>query len=568
MKPGRCWNLLASLWAALLLPASGCLPGAARPSAPVASGPVAPAAGVRFRNVAAERGVRFPLSGGPLEEMTIVDVSAGGAGLLDYDGDGDLDVLLLGLSRLGLFRNDGRGFFTEVPDCGGLEAGQPWMGCAAGDVDNDGKVDLLLTGFRCLRLYRNTGRGFQDLTARSGLVGDRWNTSAAFADFDGDGDLDLYVGAYVQFGPGSRQHCPAGVGPGGEVVSGPCGPEPYPAALGRLYENDGRGVFRDVTRSAGLHRASGKTLGVAVADYDGDGRPDLYLANDRMPGDLFRNAGKLRFSSVGMLSGTAYNREGKLQGGMGVDWGDADGDGDPDLLVATYQGEPKSLYRNDGRGSFQEVSRVSGLAPADPYVAFGARFFDADNDGRLDLFLANGHALGPLEQVDKSLTYAQPMQLFLNTGSGGFAERSSSAGEAFARPVVGRGVALGDIDNDGRCDLLVGNIEGEPVLLRNETEPAGAWLRVRLAGSRSNRAGLGARVTVRAGGQSQTREVTTSSSYLSTSDPRLHFGLGGAGEVDEVVVRWPSGQVSRVRAAAVNREITVREGVREGDGQR
>jgi hypothetical protein len=506
--------------------------------------------------VAAERGIRFPMSNPDPGKMTIVEMSAGGAGFLDYDGDGWLDGLLLGLNRLALYRNDGKGGFFPVPDRAGLPEGLPWMGCAAGDFDGDGRVDLFLTGYDCARLYRNAGARFEDVTARSGIRSDRWYTSAAWTDLDKDGDLDLYAGAYVRLGPDSPRHCPIGVAPGGTVVTGPCGPEPYEPAVGTLYRNDG-GRFTDVTRAAGLHRASGKTLGVAVADYDGDGLPDLYLANDRMPGDLFRNLGGLRFENVGASTGTAYNRDGAVQGGMGVDWGDFDGDGRLDLFVATYQGEPKSLYRSEPGGVFHDVSLGAGLAPARPYVAFGTRFFDADNDGAPDLFLANGHVLGPVEKVDRTLSYAQPMQLFHNRGDGTFRDVSAAAGEAFSRRVVGRAAAFGDFDNDGRVDILVANIEGEPVLLRNETEPAGRWLRVRVEGAGRNRAGIGARVMLRQGERVLVREVTTSSSYLASNDPRLHFGLGDR-PVDEVTVRWPGGAVTKLRPESYDRELVIR----------
>jgi hypothetical protein len=268
----------------------------------------------------------------------------------------------------------------------------------------------------------------------------------------------------------------------------------------------------------------------------------------------------MRFENVGQVSGTAYNRNGEVQGGMGVDWGDFNGDGRPDLFVATYQGEPKSLYHNEGRGFLRDVSFAAGLAPAEPYVSFGVRFLDADNDGWLDLFVANGHALGPVEKTDPSLTFPQPMLFFRNDGSGVFQDLSKTAGEALARPIVGRGAAFGDFDNDGRCDVLVANLRGEPVLLRNETEPAGHWLRVRLAGNKSNRQGIGAVVTLRAGGRSQVREVTSSSSYLAANDPRLLFGLEAAASVDEVIVQWPSGRVTRVQPDGVNRELVVPEG--------
>jgi hypothetical protein len=539
----------------LILPAAlagGCDRSGAAPP-PVAARAPQP---IRFRDVGAEAGVQFPQFDPDPAKMTILEINAGGAGLLDYDGDGRLDLLLIGLHRLGLFHNEGNGRFRAVPDRAGLPEKEAWTGCAAADLDGDGQSELLLTGHRVLRLYRSDGGRFVDVTSQSGFRSDLWSTSAAFADFDNDGDLDLYVGAYVRFGPASRKYCPIGLDPKGGVVTGPCGPEPYDAERGRLYESRG-GRFRDVTGPAGLSGATGKTLGVAVGDYDGDGLIDLYLANDRVPGDLFHNVGGLRFRSEGLASGTAYNRDGRVQGGMGVDWGDYDGDGDLDLFVATYQGEPKSLYRNDGTGLFQDASFAAGLAPAQPYVGFGTRFFDADNDGYLDLLIANGHVLGPAERVDPSLSFAQPLQFFRGL-PGGRLDLSPGAGPPFLQKIVGRAAAFGDLDDDGRCDVVIANIEGEPVLLRNETEPAGHWLRVRLRGGAGNRLGIGARVTVKTAQGSQLREVTTASSYLSASDPRLHFGLGEATAVEGVTVRWPGGRQTTMRPGGVDREIEVR----------
>jgi hypothetical protein len=541
--------------------AAGCGP-AARSAARGQPSPVAPP--VRFRNVTGESGVGFRLGPNDPAQLTIAPMSAGGAGLLDLDSDGDLDLLLLGFGRTAFYRNEGESRFVDVTAAVLPGPAAAWMGCAAGDYDGDGRVDLFLSGYHCARLYRNAGGRFVDRTRGSGIVADRWFTSAAFADVDGDGDLDLYAGGYVRFGPASPQHCPVGVDAAGKAVTGPCGPEPYPALPGKLWVNEG-GRFRDVTRAAGLEHATGKTLGVAFGDYDDDGDPDLYLANDRMPGDLFRNAGEPggipRFRNVAAAAGTAYNRDGEVQGGMGVDWGDYDGDGRLDLFVATYQGEPKSLYRNEGRGLFREVSAGAGLAPAQPFVAFGARFADFDNDGWLDLFLANGHVLGPVEKVDPTLSYPQPLQLFHSRGDGTFQEVAAQAGAALATRIVGRGAATGDWDNDGRVDLVAVDLEGSPVLLHNETENQNHWLRVRLDGAGDNRQGIGARATLRVPGAAHTqlRQATAGGSYLAASDPRLLFGLGDAGAGLELVVRWPSGATSRVRPAGVDREVVVRE---------
>lgn len=554
-------------WLALCLAAlaAGCHDGPRAP-APHGEALASPEGSIRFEQLAEASGIDFRLTQGDPSLLNLLQVSAGGAGLLDYDGDGDLDVLLLGLSRCALYANDGRGHFRDVTAQSGLSTAGAWMGCATGDFDNDGRTDLFVSGYRCARLYRNRGGRFEDVTRASGIRQDRWFTSAGFADVDKDGDLDVYVGAYVQFGPDEEQQCPLGVDPAGQVISGPCGPERYRPQVGTLYLNLGNGRFRDVTRASGLSLAAGKTLGVAFADFDQDGKTDLYLANDRMRCDLFRNqgfsGGVPRFSNVGVASGTAYSRDGHAQSGMGTDWGDADNDGRLDLFVATFQDESKCLYVNQGRGQFVDSSLAAGLAPADPYVTFGARLVDLDNDGSLDLVVANGHVFAPIGRVDRRLSYPQPLQVFRNRGDGTFDDVSGTAGPVFQVPIVGRAVASGDLDNDGRTDVVAVDLLHGAVVLKNETATPNHWLRVRLRGTKSNRDGIGALVRVRAGGREQVRQVTTCSSYLSASDPRLLFGLGPAETIDRVSVRWPSGRVSTLSAVKADREITI---VEDGD---
>lgn len=546
----------------LLALAGGCRPGnEAEPPGRIEA--ATPTSALRFQDITEASGIGFRLTQGDPALLTILQVSAGGAGLLDYNGDGNLDVLLLGLSRCALYANDGGGHFRDVTAVSGLSTGGAWMGCAAADWDNDGRTDLFISGYHCARLYRNAGGRFVDVTHGSGIQADRWFTSAGFADVDNDGDLDLYVGGYLDFGPDKPQQCPLGVDPAGQVVTGPCGPERYTPRAGKLYLNLGNGRFRDVTRESGLDRASGKTLGLAFGDCNGDGKLDLYLANDRMPGDLFVNEGVSggvpRFRNMGAASGTAYSRDGQVQGGMGADWGDANNDGRLDLFVSTYQDESKCLYLNEGGAHFADASLASGLSPARPLVTFGARLVDLDNDGWLDLCIANGHVLGPVERMDRRLSYPQRIELFHNRGDGVFEDVSRIAGPAFQRPIVGRAVAAGDIDNDGRCDLLVMDVRDRPVLLKNETETGNHWLRVRLRGRKSNRDGIGALVRLRAGGREQVRQVTPCASYLATSDVRAQFGLGAAQAVESVTVRWPSGAVSSVRPAGVDREIAISE---------
>jgi hypothetical protein len=427
------------------------------------------------------------------------------------------------------------------------------MGCATGDYDNDGRVDLALTGYRCAALLHNEGGRFRSASAGIPLPRDAWNTSAVFFDADGDGLLDLYIGAYVQFDRGTLQLCDyAG-------VQAACPPTYYELERGHLYHNQGNGRFTDITRQAGLDTAHGKTLGVAAADFDGDGRTDLYLANDGMPGDLFHNRGS-RFVNVGSESGTAFNYDSREQAGMGVDWGDYDGDGRLDLVVSTFQYEPTSLYHNQGHGAFLEEAFPAGIGDATlDRLGFGIKFFDADNDGDLDLIQANGHVQDNAGRIFPGVTYRQSTLLFENAGDGRFKDISASAGPALARPIVGRGLAVGDYDNDGSVDVLIANLEGAPLLLHNETSHPGHSLTIRLVGRSSPRDGTGARVTLRAGGRQQVREAGTGGSYLSASDPRVHFGLGAAAFADSLTVRWPSGITQTLHHVPAGQELTLHE---------
>lgn len=513
---------------------------------------------IRFRDVAQASGIRFALGHGGRSPLNILETAGHGCALLDVDGDGRLDLLLVGQPRCALYRNRGGGpgevpHFEEITAAAGLDLNGYWMGCAAGDYDNDGRVDLVLTGYRCAALLHNEGGRFCNASADIPLAQDAWSTSAVFFDADGDGRLDLYVGAYVQFDRRTLQLCDFG------RVQAACPPTYYDPERGRLYHNQGNGRFTEITHQAGLDAAHGKTLGVAAADFDGDGRTDLYLANDGMPGDLFRNVGG-RFVNLGVESGTAFNYASREQAGMGADWGDYDNDGRPDLIVTTFQYEPTSLYHNDGGGAFTEAAFPAGIGdPTMNRLGFGVKFFDADNDGYLDLIQANGHVQDNADRIFPGVTYRQSPLLFQNQGGGRFRDISAAAGEALAAPLVGRGLAVGDCDNDGRLDVLIANLEGPPLLLRNETPDAGHILTLRLVGRKSPRDGTGARVTVHAGGRLQVREAGTGGSYLSASDPRVHFGLGTAAAADSVTVRWPSGIVQTLRNVPAGQELTVRE---------
>jgi hypothetical protein len=511
-----------------------------------------------FKDVAASAGLRFVPDRTLKPPLDILQTAGYGGGFLDYDGDGLLDVLLLGHPRCALYRNRGAGKFEEVTGRAGLSLSGYWMGCASGDFDNDGQADLFLSGYHTAALLRNEGGRFRRLPLAFPPGG--WGTSACFLDYDADGRLDLYVGCYVEYEPGAggadspngTRFCPS------EGVPLACSPTHYDAQTGHLYRNEGGGAFRDVTGASGLTLAHGKTLGVAPCDYDGDGRTDLYLANDGMPGDLFHNEGG-RFLNVGLESGTAFNHEGKEQAGMGVDWGDCTGDGRLDLLVTTFQFEPTSLYVPTGT-AFREEGFQRGLGAATiNSLGFGARFCDLDNDGDLDLAIANGHVQDGISRVQPSVGFAQPAQLFTWQGEG-FVEEKGSGSADLRRPVVGRAVAAGDYDNDGRTDLLITNNQGPPLLLHNETAGAGHWLSLRLSSAGGQAGGAGAVVTAKVQGRTLVRTAGASGSYLATSDPRVRLGLGGATRVESVQVRWPSGRTETWHGLDSDRETPLAEG--------
>jgi enediyne biosynthesis protein E4 len=547
---------------ALLLAASvaGCRPAAVPAASPVAAR--LPPAPVRFTDVTEAAGIRFLLGHEGRSPLTIRDTIGTGAAFLDYDGDGWCDLFLVGQvgtrskGVCALYHNERNGTFRDVTAGSGLTRPGFWTGCATGDLDNDGRVDLLVTGDDCLALYHNEGGGhFRDVAARMGLAARGWATSAGFADLDGDGRLDLYVGRYLKFGPGTPDLCTY------RGIQAACPPTHYDPQFGTLYRNAGD-RFIDVTRAAGLDDAHGKTLGVAFADYDNDGRTDFYLANDGVPGDMYHQEGRFHFRNVALEAGTGYNTLGGEQAGMGTDFGDYDGNGRLDLIVTTFQREPDSLYHNEGGGQFAEQGYAAGLGAATVNtLGFGVKFADLDNDGWLDVPIANGHVQDTIARIQPQIQYPQRMQLFINHRDGTFQEMDG--GPPFARPIVGRALATADWDHDGDVDLLVTDLEGSPLLLRNEgPHTTSHWLGVALAGTQSNRTGLGARLTLAGGGHTWVREVTTAGSYLSASDPTAHFGLGPLTRLDRLTIRWPSGKSTTLPNPPVDRILAVREEAR------
>jgi enediyne biosynthesis protein E4 len=542
-----------------LAPLSGCWRANATPAD----------AGIRFVDVTAASGISHVVKGeGPLplpgespEALTILETMGNGCAFLDYNNDGNLDVLAVDRKPV-LYRGDGKGGFTDVSRAAGLAGlSGHFMGCAVGDYDNDGWDDLYISGYRTGLLLRNEGgKAFRDVTKAAGLPMQRWGTACGFVDVDRDGLLDLFVANYVDFGPDPmkyRQRC--------EPVA--CGPQKYTAEFPRLYRNRGGGKFSDSTRASGITDTEGKGLAVGFADYDDDGDPDILVANDEVACDLFQNEGTGRFINVAKEAGTAFSVDGNVQGGMGVDWADYDGDGHLDAIVTNYTEEPRSLYRNEGSGLFKNTTREVGIAtPTLPYLAFGGKWLDFDNDGWPDLIFANGNVDNKISVLNPSISYRQPMQAFRNRGGkpGGriaFEDHSKLLGEALTKPIVGRGLATGDFDNDGRIDLLVMDDDGPVRLLRNEGGTVGNWIGFSLTGAgRSNRSAHGARVTVEtADGRKQVREVQTASSYLSASDRRLLFGIGKATGA-RVTVRWPDGTVENHTDLTAGKYHALRQG--------
>jgi len=523
-----------------------------------------PGPAIALRDVAAEAGVRFRFDAGARGKHDLPEIMGGGVTLIDADGDGRLDIYLCNGGPIvpgpgrddppcRLYLNQGNWTFVDATDRADAPGPGYAMGAAVGDTDGDGRDDLLVTGWRGQRLYRNLGGGrFADATDRAGLASGLWGTSAAFADLDGDGDLDLYVANYLEYDPAAPPYCAA---PDGRRDY--CGPEEFPAEPDRLYRNDGAGRFVDVSRAAGIDLPGGRGLGVLVADLTGDGRPDIYVANDGSPCWLFENRGGLKFAEVGAAAGVALDGRGDPLAGMGVGLGDLDGDGRPDLAVGNFLGRSTVAFRALGAGRFADASAPLGLASATRGVTgFGLAVEDFDGDGRPDLLQANGHVL---DRARLGVPTAMRPTLLRNLGDR-LADAGAGAGAWFARPILGRGLAVGDLDNDGRPDAVVAALEAPAAVLRNEST-GGPWLALDLVGrAPSPRSAVGAKVRAAVGGRILAREVIGGGSYLAASGRRVCLGLDGAGAVGRLEVTWPSGRVEAWHDLAGGRVVRLEEG--------
>ena len=528
---------------------------------------------VRFVDVTRESGITIKTTSGRERKRYIIEAKGGGAAaFLDYNNDGWMDIYIVNGSTLEgspegkeprniLYRNNGDGTFTDVTEEAGVGDTGWGMGCTAVDYDNDGYTDIYVANFGPNRLYHNDGDGtFTDVTRKAGVGDPRWSTGTAWGDYDGDGYLDLYVANYVRFDMNNLEmYRKINVWRGIEVFAGPRG---LPGEEDVLYHNDGDGTFTDVTRKAGVvDRLKGYGFTVLFADYDDDGDLDIYVANDSVPNYLYRNNGDGTFTEVGLEAGVAYSEDGREQAGMGAVFGDYDNDGDLDLFVTNFSDDNNTLYRNDGNGFFTDVTFQSGLgAPSLPFVSWGTEFFDYDNDGWKDLFVATGHVYPQVDQYNFGMTYEERNQLYHNDHDGTFTEVTDVAGPGMQIKKVSRGAIFGDYDNDGDIDVLVLNMGDRPTLLRNEGGNRNHWIKFRTVGTRSNRDGIGARIWVTAGGLTQMREVYMGSSFLCGNDIRVHFGLGKAEKAELVRIRWPSGLVEEFRDLRADRLYILKEG--------
>ena len=543
--------------------------------------------GVTFTDIASEAGLSQArnLSGSVENKQYLLEEMGAGAAIIDYDNDGWPDIFLVnGTSFEGahkptsyLFRNNRDGTFTDVTRKAGLTHSGWGQACCAGDYDNDGFDDLFVSYWGRNVLYHNNGDGtFTDVSEKAGVAGSekRWGAGCCFLDYDRDGRLDLFVANYVTFDPaavprpGDSPYCRYG------QIPVPCGPQGFSGGTNLLYRNRGDGTFEDVSEKSGIANPHGAAMrfvgenwrpvgsygmGAAAADFDNDGWPDIYVACDTAPSLLYHNNRDGTFREVGVAAGAAFDENGIALSGMGAGIADLDGDGWLDIVRTNFTDQITMLYCNNGDGTFHDASFRAGLGINTRYVGFGVGCLDFDNDGRKDIFIANGHVYPQIAGHKLHVSYRQPRLLYRNMGNGRFQDVSAGAGPGIITPNLGRGCAFGDLDNDGDIDIVVNNLDGPPSLLRNDGGNRNSWLMIKCIGTRSNRSAIGARVRVVADGRAQIDEVMSGSGYYSQNDLRLHFGLGAADKVDLVEVAWPSGVKESFRNMEARQLIAIRE---------
>lgn len=526
---------------------------------------MAKAGGGKFVDVTAASGVNFQYQSSHTAKKYLLETMGPGVALFDYDNDGRLDIFVINGAPLTdptpkgtipqktgpeywnrLFHQKKDGTFEDVTEKAGLQGSGYGMGVAVGDYDNDGNDDLYVTAYGGNKLYRNNGDGtFSDVTSKAGVAGNGWSTSAIWMDLDNDGLLDLIVLRYLQW---EFDDIWCGEHRGG--YRSYCHPDYFRPIAPLVFHNDGAGHFTDVTAKSGISKP-GKGLGIAIADYDRDGKTDIFVANDSILQFLYRNKGNGRFEEVGLFSQVAADGDGRTYAGMGVDFADYDNDGLPDLVITDLANQRYALYKNDGDGNFSYSTISSGVGKITMmHSGWGVRFFDYDNDGWKDLIVAQGHDLDTIELASPNLRYREPLLLARNMGTG-FEDVSRDSGSIFQQAWVGRGLAIGDLDNDGRLDVVVTTNDGPLYILRNETPSKNHWLTLQLTGHKSNRDAIGAEIKLTTAKASQFAIVTTGGSYLSASDKRVHFGVGSEPEVLSIEIRWPSGitqKLNNVRA--------------------
>lgn len=530
-----------------------------------------------FIDVASQAGLRMEnINGGTDTKKYIIETTGSGVAIFDYDHDGWPDIFLVNGTTLDarleqrlkptshLFHNNHDGTFTDVTRDSGLQFTGWGQGVCVGDYDNDGLDDLYVTAYGKNHLYRNQGGGkFKDVSKAAGVAGDGsgWGTGCAFVDYDRDGNLDLMVANYVNFNvktapnPGEGQIC---VWKGTPVM---CGPRGLASSPNILYHNLGSGKFENVSKASGIEKTDGHyCFSVSSLDYDDDGSPDIYVACDSTPSILYHNLKNGTFVDVAAEAGVAFNEDGREQAGMGSTVGDYDGDGRPDIFKTNFSDDSSSLYRNSGDGTFASTIFEAGLGLNTHYLGWGTMFMDVDNDGRLDIFSVNGHVYPEVDTAHLGSTYRQSRLLYWNAGNGKFTDISQQCGPGCTQPMSSRGLAIGDLWNDGRISAVINNMSDQPMLLVNQSMNANHWLGVITRGTKSNRDGIGAKVTVQVADHKFVQEVRSGSSYISNNDMRLHFGLGSSSRVERIEVRWPNGNSEAFPGAEADGFVTLTEG--------